>query len=51
MREYNSELEIIEQRDYKVIKANEIIQRARIDLGIQELKTFAFILSKVKPTD
>lgn len=51
MREYNAALEIIEQRDYKVVKANEIIQRARIDLGIMELKTFAFILSKVKPTD
>lgn len=51
MREYNADLEIIEQRDYKVVKANEIIQRARIDLGIMELKTFAFILSKVKPTD
>jgi plasmid replication initiation protein len=51
MKEYNAELEIIEQRDYKVVKANEIIQRARIDLGIAELKTFAYILSKVKPTD
>lgn len=51
MKEYNAELEIIEQRDYKVVKSNEIIQRARIDLGIMELKTFAFILSKVKPTD
>jgi plasmid replication initiation protein len=46
-----TDLELIEQRDYKVVKANEIIQRARCDLGIQELKTFAFILSKVKPTD
>lgn len=51
MKEYNAELEIIEQRDYKVVKANEIIQRARVDLGILELKTFAFILSKVKPSD
>lgn len=51
MNEYSAELEIIEQRDYKVVKANEIIQRARIDLGILELKTFAYILSKVKPTD
>lgn len=51
MKEYNAELEIIEQRDYKVVKANEIIQRARIDLGILELKTFAFILSRIKPND
>lgn len=51
MKEYRAELELIEQQEYKVIKANEIIQRARIELGIQELKTFAFILSKVRPTD
>lgn len=51
MKEYSAELEVIEQRDYKVVKANEIIQRARIDLGILELKTFAYILSKIKPND
>lgn len=51
MKEYREELELLEQRDYKVVKANEIIQRARINLGIVELKTFAYILSKVKPTD
>ncbi len=44
-------LEIIQQRDYKVVKANEIIQRAKTDLGLPELKAFAYILSKVKPTD
>lgn len=51
MKEYNAELELIEQRDYKVVKANELIQRARVELSILELKTFAYILSKVKPTD
>lgn len=51
MKEYDAEIAILEQRDYKVVKANEIIQRARIDLSILELKTFAYILSKVKPTD
>lgn len=51
MKEYSAELEILKQRDYKIVKANEIIQRARIDLSILELKTFAYILSKVKPTD
>lgn len=51
MKGYSVELEILEQRDYKIVKSNEIIQRARIDLSILELKTFAYILSKVKPTD
>lgn len=44
-------LEIALNRDYKVVKANDIIQKARYDLTITELKTFAFILSKVKPND
>lgn len=43
--------ELQQERDYKVIKSNEIIQKARYDLNITELKIFAFILSKVKPTD
>ena len=44
-------LEIVEARDYKVIKGNEIIQRARFDLNLTELKIFGFILSKIKPRD
>ena len=39
------------QRDYKVVKANAIIQRARYDLNIQELKVLAFLFSMIKPTD
>ena len=49
--DYDRRIDILQQRDYKVIKANEIIQRARMDLGLPELKAFAYILSKVKPTD
>lgn len=44
-------MEIIEARDYKVVKGNEIIQRARYDLGLAEIKAFSFIISKVKPSD
>ena len=47
----NIDYEISQERDYKVYKSNEIIQRARYDLNITELKAFAFVLSKVKPTD
>ena len=43
--------EITQQRSYKVVKANEIIQRARYDLNITELKLLAFIISKIKPGD
>lgn len=49
--DYSRELEIREQRSYPVVKANEIIQKARYDLNIQELKTLAFIISKIKPAD
>lgn len=47
----DNEIAILEQRDYKIIKANEIIQKARNCLSLIQLKTLAFILSKVKPTD
>ena len=50
-KEYDNRLDIVEQRNYKVIKANEIIQKARYDLNITELKALAFIFSKIKPTD
>ena len=43
--------EITQQRSYKVIKANEMIQKARYDLNITELKLLAFIISKIKPGD
>lgn len=43
--------EISIQRNFKVVKANQIIQKARYDLNIVELKSFAYIVSKIKPTD
>lgn len=48
---YDEKLDIYTQRDYKVVKSNEIVQKAKYDLNITELKTFAFILSKIKPND
>ena len=49
--EKDERLEIIQARDYKVVKGNEIIQKARYDLGLAEIKAFSFIVSKIKPTD
>lgn len=43
--------EIEKNRTYKVTKSNEMIQRARYDLNITELKLLAFIISRIKPTD
>ena len=47
----NNDLDIIQARDYKVVKGNEIIQKARYSLGLAEIKAFLFIISKIKPTD
>lgn len=44
-------LEIAKHREYPVIKANEIVQRAKYDLGIDELRALAYILSMIKPND
>lgn len=38
-------------RNYKVVKSNEIIQKARYDLNVSELRILSFILSKIKPND
>ncbi len=43
--------ELREERSYTVVKANEIIQKARFDLTLSELKILTYIFSKIKPTD
>ena len=48
---FEEKLQIAIERDYKVVKANEIIQRAKFDLSLLEQKTFCFAVSKIKPTD
>lgn len=49
--EYDNKLDIAIQRDYKVVKANDLVRRARYDLNLTELKVFAYVLSKIKPND
>lgn len=39
------------RREYKVAKANEIVQRARYDLSLSELKLLSYIFSQIKPND
>lgn len=51
MRTIDDKIEIAIERDYKVTKANEIIQKAKFDLGLLEQKTFCYAVSKIKPTD
>lgn len=47
----DSGVELYNQRSYNVVKSNEIIQHARDELSIAQLKAFAYALSKVKPDD
>lgn len=47
----NNKIDIASQREYRVVKSNEIIQKARYDLSIAELKSLAYIFSKIKPND
>lgn len=50
-QETKKRFELVELRSYKVVKSNDIIQQARYDLNIYELKALAFVFSKIKPTD
>lgn len=47
----HTELQLAQERDYRVVKANEIIQKARFDLSLVEQKTFCYAVSKIKPSD
>lgn len=49
--DYDKQLQIATEREYKVVKANEIIQQAKFDLTLLEQKTFCYAVSKIKPTD
>ena len=50
-RETEKKFEIMQQRSYKIFKGNEIIQKARFDLNITELKELSYVTSMVKPSD
>lgn len=38
-------------RDYKVVKSNELIQKSRFQLSMQEQKIILYMISKIKPDD
>lgn len=42
-------IEILEKRDFLVVKGNELIQKNRFELSLPEQKTIAFICSMIKP--
>ena len=44
-----SRFEVSEMRSYKVVKHNDLVQKARFQLSLQEQKTILFMISKLKP--
>lgn len=47
----HEKIQILQHREYVVVKANELIQRSRFELTLQEQKTVAFICSMIKPIE
>lgn len=45
----SDKLDLLEKREYLVVKHNDLVQKSRYELSIQEQKTIAFICSKIKP--
>ena len=43
--------ELTELRSYKIVKANELIQKSRFNLQLQEQKIILYLISKIKPED
>jgi plasmid replication initiation protein len=41
----------MEQREYKVVKSNDLIQKARFNLSLQEQKIIIYLISRIKPED
>lgn len=51
MENYDEQIKLSKSRDYQVVKANELIQRTRYSLSLQEQKSLAYVISLIKPTD
>lgn len=47
----DEKMEILQSREYLVVKGNELIQQNRFELSLPEQKTVAFICSMIKPID
>lgn len=45
----SSDIKILEQREYLVVKRNDLIQKSRYSLSVPEQRTIAYICSLIKP--
>lgn len=46
-----SEKKMTQLRDFKVVKSNDLIQKSRFQLSLQEQKIILYMISKIKPED
>lgn len=46
-----NDIQVAERRNLFIAKANEVIQKARNDLSVKELKLIGYIMTHIKPTD
>jgi len=44
-------MKILEIREYYVVKANDLIQKSRYELSLQEQRIILYLISKIKPED
>jgi len=45
------QLSLLEARNYKVVKSNDLVQKSRFQLSAQEQKIILYLISKIKPED
>ena len=45
----DEQIRILTKKEYFVVKGNELIQKSRFELSLQEQKTIAYICSMIKP--
>lgn len=48
--DYDEQIRLLKQREYLVVKSNELVQKSRHELSTMEQKTVAYICSKIKPS-
>lgn len=49
--DYDEKIRIDTAREYKVVKANDLVQKSRFALSVPEQKTIAYICAMIKPID
>jgi plasmid replication initiation protein len=50
-KEAATPLSLSEERNYKVVKSNELIQKSRFRMSLQEQRIILYLISKIKPGD